>query len=670
MADEPASRAEASTNFVFVSYATSDRREALAICEAIERRGTKCWISCRDVRPGENYQEAIVRAIRRAQAMILVFSDRANNSDEIKKELSLVSRFHVPLIALRTEDVEPGDAFAYELATRQWIDLFEDWDKSMDAVVRRVAELAPAVAPTASVAAVELPRAISSRHAPPTAVRTPHARWIAGVTALAVLIVVALAGTAYLLRSPSAHGPVATVVRLADFKSLPGAPSGLAGALHDDIIAALGTDGVVNVSTAPAPPAGDAPAFALAGAVSRDGDRIRIFLQLTDERSGTALWSHNFTDDAASLSSIARRVTDQAATVVRCGLFGASTYPKQLPDSILADYLQSCHEQVIGEDATRELYFARKVAGAAPDFSWGWSGLVIADVDAVFSNVGGSVSALRREGQDAAAKATALDPTNSEAPAYQSYLIDESDLLGRDALFRKAIAARPLACGCEHHLYGNFLEEVGRSQDAIAQFRLGVDASALNANTQFELAFALAMAGQLDEARKHIDATVDLLGDPKLRNSFTVGTAAISHDYAAAIAAVPQTRTPVSQAVANAWRAAFGALQSGNAAETQKAVVELVALPVKDDGAIMTSVGLLGALGADQQALALIDKASAAGVYGVRAFLFLPTLSGARTDPKFPALLHRLGLIEYWRATGTRPDLCRQTHAAAFCRVI
>ena len=88
----------------FVSYATAERKKALAVCEAIEKRGTKCWISCRDVEPGENYQEAIVRHIRKAQAMVLVFSEAANNSDEIKKELSLASRYRVPVLALRIED--------------------------------------------------------------------------------------------------------------------------------------------------------------------------------------------------------------------------------------------------------------------------------------------------------------------------------------------------------------------------------------------------------------------------------------------------------------------------------------------------------------------------------------------------------------------------------------
>ena len=129
---------------VFISYATTDRKRALAVCKAIESRGTPCWISTRDVAPGENYQEAIVHSIRNARAVVLIFSAAANNSDEIKKELSLASRYRVPVMALRIEDVEPSDAFAYELSTRQWIDAFAGWDKSIDSLVGRIGQLSGA----------------------------------------------------------------------------------------------------------------------------------------------------------------------------------------------------------------------------------------------------------------------------------------------------------------------------------------------------------------------------------------------------------------------------------------------------------------------------------------------------------------------------------------------
>jgi hypothetical protein len=49
---------------IFISFASQDSKIASTICSAIENRGFKCWISSRDILPGENFQSAIVRAIR------------------------------------------------------------------------------------------------------------------------------------------------------------------------------------------------------------------------------------------------------------------------------------------------------------------------------------------------------------------------------------------------------------------------------------------------------------------------------------------------------------------------------------------------------------------------------------------------------------------------------
>jgi hypothetical protein len=117
---------------IFVSYSSKDSRVANRICAALEAKGLACWIASRDVNPGENFGEAIVNAIRAAKLMLLVFTQNANNSDEIKKELVLAGHNRLIVIPVRVEDVVPGGAFAYELATRQWIDLFEDWDRAIE----------------------------------------------------------------------------------------------------------------------------------------------------------------------------------------------------------------------------------------------------------------------------------------------------------------------------------------------------------------------------------------------------------------------------------------------------------------------------------------------------------------------------------------------------------
>ena len=192
----------APTRPAFVSYATADRKQALSVCTALEKRGTPCWISCRDVAPGENYQEAIVRAIRGAGAVVLIFSKAANTSDEIKKELSLASRYRVPVFALRTEDVEPSDAFAYELSTRQWIDAFNGREKAIDSLAAHLAQASSRKRGGAE---------------PLLQGRSSRPILIMGIATLLLLIV---GGAAWLLLRPPPAAAHSMAVRLTGFRPL------------------------------------------------------------------------------------------------------------------------------------------------------------------------------------------------------------------------------------------------------------------------------------------------------------------------------------------------------------------------------------------------------------------------------------------------------------------
>lgn len=132
---------------VFVSHSSKDKKAAVRICSALEAKGIGCWIASRDVAPGENFGDAIVDAIRAAKLMLLVFTSNANNSDEIKKELVLAGHNRLIVIPVRVEDVVPGGAFAYELATRQWIDLFDDWDREIERLSRWILHTLAAAEP-------------------------------------------------------------------------------------------------------------------------------------------------------------------------------------------------------------------------------------------------------------------------------------------------------------------------------------------------------------------------------------------------------------------------------------------------------------------------------------------------------------------------------------------
>jgi len=42
----------------------------------------------------------------------------------VKKEIALAGRYNLVVVPVRVEDVVPSDAMTYELAVRQWIDMF------------------------------------------------------------------------------------------------------------------------------------------------------------------------------------------------------------------------------------------------------------------------------------------------------------------------------------------------------------------------------------------------------------------------------------------------------------------------------------------------------------------------------------------------------------------
>jgi Tfp pilus assembly protein PilF len=271
---------------------------------------------------------------------------------------------------------------------------------------------------------------------------------------------------------------------------------------------------------------------------------------------------------------------------------------------------------------------------------------------------------LRQEAERSAATAIRLDPSNSEALSYRSLLIDPGDLAAREAVLKQALEARQLACGCEHHTFGNFLLEVGRTADAAAEFRRSVDVLAFYDTTQFALGASLLQLGKPAEAMPHFDAAADLDPDPDARKMITVQMTPLTHDYAAAIEALRQPAL-ASMPIAPAALAADQALLSGDEQAKARAAAELERLPPRT-----LTISLLGALGAHAQALQMSVAAAQANIYGARAWLFLPTMDGARRDPTFPQVVQRLGLIKYWKTTHTKPDVCSATDPPPFCRMI
>jgi hypothetical protein len=189
------------TSPIFLSYSSKDHAIAETICNALENRGLTCWMSSRDIQPGENFQVSIIRAIRSASMMVMVFSGNSNNSDEVKKEIALAGQHKLLVVPVRVEDVVPEEAFQYELATRQWIDLFENWEQAIERLATQIrsvilpkptqeaaAETAPPIQPH------EILEAVQHAAMAPTPAAGRARRSSAWPAVLAVTVLIALSG--------------------------------------------------------------------------------------------------------------------------------------------------------------------------------------------------------------------------------------------------------------------------------------------------------------------------------------------------------------------------------------------------------------------------------------------------------------------------------------------
>jgi hypothetical protein len=120
----------------FLSYATADNEAAFRLCRLLEERGIGCWIAPRDVLPGADYGQAIIRAIEQTATTLLLLSSHANASIHVTHEVERATSKRKRLIPIRLEDVQPGPSLELHLATAQWVDA---WRLSPDQVAAQLA---------------------------------------------------------------------------------------------------------------------------------------------------------------------------------------------------------------------------------------------------------------------------------------------------------------------------------------------------------------------------------------------------------------------------------------------------------------------------------------------------------------------------------------------------
>jgi len=111
---------------VFVSHSSRDRATVELVYAEFDRHQIPCFVSIRpgDIPVGADWDKAIADALDRSAALVLLFSQAANDSEFVVSELRMARRRKLPLFPIRLENIEASGAAELYIGAAQWLDAF------------------------------------------------------------------------------------------------------------------------------------------------------------------------------------------------------------------------------------------------------------------------------------------------------------------------------------------------------------------------------------------------------------------------------------------------------------------------------------------------------------------------------------------------------------------
>ena len=146
---------------VFISYASRNRDRVVQIANDLTAVGVTVWRDQAEILGGENYGPKIVHGIKNCKVLLLVCTDAAMRSKNVKQEIQLAWHYGRPYLPLLAEPMgNYPEQVQYWLEGCQWI---EAHDRPADQWLPRVLHALS----SAGVATHAKPSASDARPAPP-----------------------------------------------------------------------------------------------------------------------------------------------------------------------------------------------------------------------------------------------------------------------------------------------------------------------------------------------------------------------------------------------------------------------------------------------------------------------------------------------------------------------
>ncbi len=254
----------------------------------------------------------------------------------------------------------------------------------------------------------------------------------------------------------------------------------------------------------------------LDGSVQRNGDQLRLTVQLIRVSDGTLIWSGNFDEHFSNIFAIQNSISDKVACdlVTRiCGSAGERHGQQQISADAFEAYLRGRYfwNKRTGDGYKKAVeYFSQAIERDA-SYALAYDGL--ADAYLFFSGYSGNSSSTEAipKARAAARKAIELDGSLAEPHATLGLIAMnyDWDWQTSEQEYKRAIELNP-NYATAHHWYGEYFSALGRFDEANRELKQARDLDPLSLIISTDIGKMLYYSRKYDEAIDQLRKTLEM----------------------------------------------------------------------------------------------------------------------------------------------------------------
>jgi eukaryotic-like serine/threonine-protein kinase len=375
----------------------------------------------------------------------------------------------------------------------------------------------------------------------------------------------------------------------------------------------------------------------LMGRVTQHGDTVAVQADLVSTADGSEMWGNHYERKMADVTQVQSDITRDVAkklhldatsnTEAKIGSAGTTN-----PDAYRF-YLEA-QQQLYGRTKPgilKSVELFRQAVAADPNYAMAWAGLANSYV--VASGYGRLIPPEQSLplADQASQKAIELDDTSSDAHvARGNALATAWKWSAAEPEFRRAIELNPNNA-IAHYFYAfNYLMPMNHLEASLEQFRLALALDPLAAIVRTNYALTLMDAHRYSEAREQFDQIFER--DPSFGPAFFYlsQVEATQGQWAEAVSTL-QKGGPRDELSSRSWSA-----DAKGYAEFMDAI---------SNGKLPANAAVAYSLAGNRdKAFEYLERASADRDDEITAVIRFPAFDPLKSDPRWPAILHKLGL--------------------------